>query len=186
MTKFILHGGHTRIVNPDNNSFFKEITADTQDKALILLNYFSRDGNEVEQCASHDKRRILENSSNKELEFEVADINYFSDQIKRAQAIYVRGGDTKKLVAEMSKVHNLAGLFKDKTIAGSSAGLYFLTKYYWSNDRKQIEEGLGFFSIKAYCHYRPEENENIKQLLSYKEDLPLLTLPDFKYVVWFK
>lgn len=186
MTKFILHGGYTRVENPENNNFFNEITLGSKGRFLILLNYFSREKSEVEQYINQDKQRILQNSENKELEFEVADTNHFPEQLKRANAMFVRGGDTGKLLVEMSKVSNLAELIKDKTIAGSSAGVYFLMKYYWSNDRKRIEEGLGFFNIKAYCHYKSEENQNIQQLLSYKENLPLLTLPDFKYVIWFR
>ena len=71
MTKFILHGGDTKEINQDNNSFFRDMTLGSKGKTLVLLNYFAREDNEVKGLAEQDKQRFLQNSDNKNLEFEI-------------------------------------------------------------------------------------------------------------------
>lgn len=186
MTKYILHGGNSRDINPDNDSFFREMTLGSSGKTLVLLNYFSREDSEVEKLAEQDKKRFLQNSENKELEFEIAKPERFAEQLKRAYVLYMRGGTTEWLVKKMSQTPNLEQLFEGKVIAGSSAGVYVLSKYYWENDNNKVGEGLGIFNFKAYCHYTPNDREIVERLLSYKEKLPLFTLPNYKWTVLYK
>lgn len=180
MTKYILHGGDTRFVNSDNDSFFVEMTRGFDGKVKILLNYFARDENDISACFKEDKAMFLQNSVNKDLEFEIADEDNLATQIENVGVIYIRGGNTAQLVEKMRKVSDIEGLFKDKVVGGSSAGVYVLSKYYWENDNSTLGDGLGIFSIKAFCHYDPERKDIVEKLLSYKEKLPLLTLPNHK------
>lgn len=186
MTKYILHGGQTRETNDDNRSFFRETTSGFESKIKILLCYFSREEQEILECASQDKDLFIKNSSNKSINFEIADENNLSEQLKKTDIFYLRGGNTVQLVEKMRKTENLETLFEDKVVAGSSAGVYVFAKYFWENDNDKIGEGLGIFNIKAFCHYAPNDAEKIKQLIEYKENLPLFTLPNFKWVIWYK
>jgi len=186
MTKYILHGGDTKVVNPDNDSFFAEMTRGLNGKVNVLLNYFAREPSEVEQCANEDQERFLQNSENKELEFETADENNLRDQLGTSQIMYIRGGNTAQLVGKMRKTPGVENLFDGKVIGGSSAGVYVLAKYYWENDNSTLGDGLGIFNIKALCHYKPEDKETIGKLLAYKEDLPLLTLPNYNWIVVYQ
>lgn len=186
MTKYILHGGQTRELNDDNNNFFSEITSGFEGKIKILLCYFAREEEEILECASKDKELFIKNSKNKSIEFEIADENRLSEQLRQNDIFYIRGGDTEQLVEKINKTENLEILFENKVVAGSSAGVYVLTKYFWGNDSDKIGEGLGIFNIKAFCHCTPNDWKKIKQLLEYKEDLPLLTLPNFRWEIWYK
>lgn len=185
MTKYILHGGNTREINADNNSFFREITLGTTGNTLVLLNYFAREDDEIKTCAEQDKKRFLENSENKNLAFEIAQKENFIEQLSNADIMYIRGGETSKLIKEMSPIKDIKKLFENKTIAGSSAGVYVLSKYYWENDTDIFAKGLGIFNFKALCHYEPERNHIVKKLMQYGEPLPLLTLANYKWVVLF-
>ena len=185
MTKYILHGGNTSEPNIDNNSFFKEMTVGFRGKTTILLNYFSRKDDEVTQKFEQDKRRFLRLSKNKYLVFEIAQAETLARQLKKANVMYMRGGTTAWLTEKMSRTSNLKALFKGKVIAGSSAGAYALSKYYWGNDAKKIDKGLGVLNIKTYCHYSPKDKLIVSRLLKYKEDLPLLILPNHKWTVFF-
>lgn len=186
MTKYILHGGNSREINPDNDSFFKEMTLGSKGKTLVLLNYFSREENEIPELAKQDKARFIANSENKDLEFEIADENKLPEQLKNAYVMYMRGGETEWLVKELSKAQNLEKLFEGKVIAGSSAGVYALVEYSWENDSKRLGNGLGILNFKAFCHYAPQDTEIVKKLLAYKEKLPLLVLSNYKWVVYYK
>lgn len=186
MTKYVLHGGDTRFVNPDNNGFFAAMTLGLEGKVRILLNYFARDESEIDQCLQEDKERFMQNSENKDLEFIVADVNNLATQLENANVMYIRGGNTAQLVKKMKKVNDIEKLFNNKVIGGSSAGVYVLCKYYWENDNSTLGDGLGIFNIKALCHYKPEDKEVVNKLLAYKEYLPLLTLPNHKWIVVYK
>lgn len=185
MIKFILHGGYTREINPDNDSFFREITLGLRGRVTVLLNYFSREENETEECSHQDKKRFLENSENKDLNFEISEPETFAQQLEKSQVLYVRGGDTEKLIAKISQNPNISQYLKDKVVGGSSAGVYVWCKYFWENDDRKIGKGIGTLNFKALCHYRPEDDQVVKRLLDFKEKLPLLVLPNFKWQVFF-
>lgn len=91
MTKYILHGGITKDANVANDSFFHEVTSGMTGTVKILLNYFAREMGEWEQCAEEDKKKFLENSENKNLEFEIAGPDTLSEQLKRCDVMYMRG-----------------------------------------------------------------------------------------------
>lgn len=186
MTKYILHGGNSKDVNPDNDSFFREMTLGLSGKVLVLLNYFSREDEEIDTLVEQDKQRFLQNSDNKDLSFEVANVDTLSEQIQRTDVMYMRGGETQKLVDKMKTVGYIEKLFANKVIGGSSAGVYVLAKYYWENDNGKIGDGLGIFDFKAYCHYEPQDKDIVQKLLDYKEEKPLLVLPNFKWQIFYK
>lgn len=186
MTKYILHGGNSKDINPENDGFFREMTFGSVGKTYVLLNYFSREDAEVENLAEQDKQRFLQNSENREIEFEIAHPDRLTEQLQRAFVMYMRGGKTHMLTSKMKKTNNVESLFRNKVIAGSSAGVYFLSKYYWGNDTAKIGEGMGILNIKAFCHYSPQDTETVEKLLKYKESLPLFTLPNYKWTVWYK
>ena len=92
----------------------------------------------------------------------------------------------KYLTKEMKKVANLKQLFKDKIIAGSSAGVYTLSKYYYSNDLKKIFQGLGVLNIKVYCHIKKTDSRIVNVLNKHKEELPLVLLPDCIWITLYE
>jgi len=185
-TKYILHGGYTRAKNSDNNNFFKEILSETKGKILILLVYFATEDTNIKKFAKQEKENFLRNSKNKNLVFEIADKNNFNEQVKKADVIYIRGGKTEKLLAILNNFNNLKKLFKNKIIAGSSAGVYALVKYYFNRHNEGIKKGLNFVNIKAICHYSSKKKKALEKLSMYKENLPIITLPDYKHIVLFE
>jgi hypothetical protein len=186
MIKFVLHGGNSSEINLDNNSFFKEMTVSEKNKLRILLNYFSREESEIAKLSDQDMKRFKKLSVSKNLEFEIAQPDKLSEQLKRADVMYMRGGWTNWLTEKLLLTRNLNKLLDNKVIGGSSAGVYTLTKYYYGNDSKRLGKGLGILPIKAYCHYEPKDMKVINKLASYKERLPLLVLPNYKWVVMYK
>jgi len=186
MTKFILHGGDTKEINQDNNSFFRDMTLGSKGKTLVLLNYFAREDNEVKGLAEQDKQRFLQNSDNRNLEFEIARPERLAEQLSRAEIMYMRGGETNWLKEKLLMTPNLTELFNNKVIAGSSAGVYVLSKYYWGNDTNKLGDGLGILNLKTYCHYKPEDEGIVNKLTAYKEKLPLLVLPNYKWAVFYQ
>lgn len=189
MTKFILHGGDTRELNSDNNSFFGEMTQGFKGKVKILLCYFSRKDDDITRCFEQDKKRFLQNSKNKNLKFEIADQKILKEQLVRSDVFYMRGGETAKLLKKLSSTKNLIRLFDGKVVAGSSAGAYVLSKYYWNHGESSLNEfsrGLGIIKVNTLCHYEQERSDIVSKFLKYKKDLPLLALPNYKWAIIYK
>ena len=173
MTKFILHGGNTRLDNEDNKNFYNEVTKSAKN---ILCIYFAREKDKWEESFENDKKKT--NFKNLIL----ANEKGIEDQIKEADTIWIRGGHTDILKEKLSKI-NFKKLIEGKTVAGSSAGVYVLVKYYFSNSKRYIGEGFGILNVKAFCHYTDEERESLEKLKQHKEKLETIILPDCKYVV---
>ncbi len=129
MTKYILHGGFTRPDNELNRTFYEEIARDVPDGGTILLCYFASQSDDNTEKFTEDSRRLREQSRGKNFIFLLADEVGFSDQLKQADALYIRGGSTPRLLGALKKYPNLEENLNSKTIAGSSAGAYAIGRY---------------------------------------------------------
>ena len=182
MTKFILHGGNTSTLNSSNNDFFVEIIKDVPNKGRILIVYFSRKEEEYHDLFKQDEVNFLSNAENKELELVIAKKEQFINQLKEADAIYIRGGDTFKLLEVLKHsdfIKNIGG----KIVAGSSAGAYVLSRYFFSRNTNDIHKGLGFLPIKIICHYEGEQGI-IDRLKEFGDDLEIVSLRDYEFRVF--
>lgn len=184
-TKYILHGGFTNHINAENDKFFKEILKDSPDNPKVLLVYFAK---EKEKDIFDSKAKTIaqfeKNKENKKFSFEVADEKQFEQQIKKADIIYLHGGNTLKLLNPLKKFLNLEKLFNGKTIAGESAGAYVLSAYFYNEKENRVSEGLGFVPVKTICHWTEERKNRFNELNKNYPDFEILLLPDYNYKVF--
>ncbi|MFA5127493.1 MAG: Type 1 glutamine amidotransferase-like domain-containing protein [Patescibacteria group bacterium] len=185
MTKYILHGGETSRPTSDNKQFFIGITSDLNNKATILCVYFARTKEKWPAMLEQDKINFSSASRQKNLNVTMADdeLNNFAEQIKQADVIYLRGGDTDTLKIILNKMKNLDELWRGKIVAASSAGVYVLSKYYYSNSKDNIGDGLGILPIKSICHYKEEKSDKLERLKKHGEDLPVYAIPEEKFFI---
>jgi hypothetical protein len=185
MTKYILHGGATSNKTIDNKKFFFEITNGLPDKVNVLCAYFSRPRKEWPKLFKQDKLNFSSASPQKAFNFMLADDKIYAliEQIKKADAIYFRGGNTELLKETLGKIKNLKELWNGKVIAGSSAGAYVLSKYYYSESKDIYGKGLGILPIKAFCHYTEEKSDKLKTFRERGENLQVYTIPEEKFYI---
>ncbi len=193
MTKYILHGGQTKIKNKFNNLFFKEIVSSKKGSLRVLLVFFAREEKDWKEHEERAKDQFTQADPQKHIEFEVAVKNpeKFTQQVKKADVIYLLGGTTPLIIDALSKVKNLEELFNGKIVVGSSAGAYVLSRYYYSNeaddlsgsDTAGIGKGLGILPIKVMAHYSPSLAEEKDRLERLGEQLRLITLEETKHFV---
>ena len=187
MIKFILHGGNFGDENSDNTGFIKEITAGDKKNINFLINCFACDDNKVDDKYARHTIKFKHFGKGKKINFKLAEVGIFSEQVKWADVIFLEGGaSTDRLVDKLSLTKDLEMLFEGKVVGGSSAGVNCLAKYYYGNEIQKIEAGLGILNIKTFCHYEAKDKEVIEKLAAYKEKLPLLILPNYKWVVMYK
>lgn len=186
MTKFILHGGDTRDECSDNDYFYNLFTKGLSGKVKILMNYFARDEERWGEKYELDKEKVLEQSENKDVAFELASLEKFDKQLKSTDVVYIAGGKNAPLLNSLQKFPNIEKLFDNKVVLGCSAGVYVLSKYSYSYEAGEVFKGLGILKIKSICHYKEEDRVGIEKLKSVGEDLEIIVLSDHKVVEMWK
>ncbi len=181
MTKFILHGGGEGQGGKEHDAFFREIIKNLPKQARVLCVYFAVPDELVQEkhkvYVEYFKRNNLDD---KKIELKVASKENFIEEIKWADAVYFRGGQTVLLLEQIKKYPDFKKeLLKKRLVAGSSAGVYFLSNYAYSAHRDVIYKGLGILDIKSNCHY--EEDKDLSKL----DKLPgkLVVLKEGEFVI---
>ena len=182
MTKFILHGGGTNKPLEANKQFFAEILSNLSHGSRVLLVYLARDEQDWASSLEQDK---LNFSSELEIKLEVADPNpeKLAQQIKSSDAVYVKGGNTFRLLEKIKQLPNFSELIKGKVYAGSSAGMYLVCKYFYENDADKTGTGLGILPIMGLAHWSQEKQDNFQKLQNVDKNLPVVKLPESQFVV---
>lgn len=189
MTKFILHGGYTGESNEQNESFYKTIAESIPKNGKVLFIYFANtDG--IEEKFEEDKNRINSYLGDNFVSFVLAESSLLSKQLVESDVIYIRGGDTNLLKAELEKTPNFKDLLYGKTVAGSSAGAYVLSSLYYSNSKDAVLSGFGCLPIRCACHFESNKHPNVKgkdpvaKLNEYDNNLELVLLRDSEWRVF--
>ncbi len=168
MTKYILHGGGTKIKNEANRKFFAEIGSSLEDGDVLLLCYFApsvQSNYTEEEKFEMGLEKFESYIKNKKIKYVLAKRKNFIQQLKEADAIYIHGGETEKLFETLKKYPEfLAEVKKKKLVVGSSAGAYVLAKYYVSdsNWNKEAAAMLGILPIKISCHFQEKFRKRVE------------------------
>jgi len=188
MTKFILHGGFTRVDNDLNAAYYREITRKLPSGAKILIIPFSRDDEEYDVVLKQETTKLLNNADHKNLRILLATKDNLIQQIATADTLVIRGGDTNKLLSFLRQYPSFPQAIKNKVVAGSSAGAYVLSTYYHSAESGKINKGLGILPLRVICHYQSQEfnvnDQAIEKMNKYPANLELVVLKDFEWQIF--
>ncbi len=189
MTKYILHGGETKVPNEHNKAFYQSWVNDFEPDFIptILLVYFARPKGEWPKLEQEDKDRFANYTSNRQVNFRVADENAdnLRDQIKNADVIYVRGGSSDNVITALLPLKNeLAKLLDKKIYTGSSAGVMVMANYtcsintYW-------KKGLNIIPINAFVHWHEGLREQLETFKKEHDDsgLEWVLIPETEFIV---
>lgn len=184
MTKFILHGGFSKARGPvhENNEFFSEILKDTPHEVRLLLVYFAEREEMVELRIEQDKDQFTKNCASKKIDFRVTSEKTFEKDCAWADAIYLHGGKTAKLMDALTKFSNIAQLLSRPVIAGDSAGANVLAQFFYSKNSTTVGKGLGILPFKLVVHY---EDGTPNPLLAIEPQLETVLLHEYETKVFF-
>lgn len=185
MTVFILHGGYTSTPNESNKKYYYEIAKRIPKNGKILFIYFAQDKSKWDSLLQNDKENFEKTGVEIDFNCEIAssDQKRLTQQIQSSDCIYIRGGEDYTLIESLEGLENFEELIKGKTVVGSSLGAYTISKYFYSNGKDCIEEGLGSLPIKIFCHYDDTKKKQLEELKAHNGDLPVYTLPDTEFVI---
>jgi peptidase E len=187
MTKYILHGGFTRWDNELNRTFYEEIVRDVPEGGTVLLVYFASENEGDEKKNKEDTESILRAAGGKHLTAELANRTDFLEQLDRADAVYIRGGSTERLLEALRAYPDFASRLQGKTVAGSSAGAYALARISPPHHDGGMHEGLGILPLRVVCHYEspelPPDPKELAQLEGMLPELDIVKLHDCEWKV---
>lgn len=158
MKKIILSGGFAGKAEDGGEAFCNEIIEDIPGKIRILECIFGMSEDLESGAMEKDMTFFRRNAPQAQLEFEMAKKETFSAQIKKADVIYFRGGDTDLLYKTLSEIEGWQTALKNKIVIGASAGAYILSDFYIKNVgiKPSLEKGFGLIAVKTVAHYRSD------------------------------
>jgi len=195
MTKYVINSGGSKN-NPElAKKFFAEIVKGLGEKPNILYCFFA------EKRENWEEKFTKYADGFKDLlpkgivpSFELGFPEKLVEQIKKADVIYIPGGDDH-LVQYWLKQFDVPKIWQGKVVATSSAGSDALAKHFWTCDWRQCMDGLGILNIKFLPHYMSDYGSDdprgpIDWQKAYNElknfgdkTLPIHALKEGKYVV---
>lgn len=153
MTKYVLNSGGVKHQPKLKKQFHQEIVKGLGKNPKFLLCNFAQGREYWEAKFQGYSNTIAEDMPNGiKPSFELALPADFAQQCKRADVIYIHGGDDHLLQYWM-KQFDYRLLFKDKVVAGNSAGSDMLATHHWTCDWRACADGLGVLPIKLIPHY---------------------------------
>lgn len=185
MTKFIFHGGR---VGQDSASdpFYKELVKDVPRHGMVLMVYFASRSENNNARIQYDIQKCKEFAS-VDLRVLVATPKTFMDQLAIADAVFLRGGSTEKLLEALRRYPNLKEKMVGKTIAGSSAGAYALSTYFSSHYEDIAQRGLAIVPVRVVTHYgsekMPPRPGAVEALKNTAQELELIVLREVEWRV---
>ena len=184
-TTYILHGGRSSSGSHESRAFFEEIIKRSQYPLRLLLAYFARPEEQWGAVFERDRQSFQNIAAQGAIEITLASKqrDEFARQLVEATAIYLSGGKTKGLKDMLQTVPNLADAFRGKVVAGSSAGVHALCRYYYNRAADQIDRGLGIIPVKVICHYSGNSQKALERLVSTGEASQVVTIPEEQFVI---
>ena len=155
-TKFVLHGGFNKEKGYIKDEFFREALKDTGPDVKIFLVFFAEMQEHLVLRIKQCKEQFNNNKCAKNLEFQMATKENFSEGCAWADIIFLSGGRTVTLWEALKEFPNLKQLFKNKTVVGDSAGVNVLGRLSYSRKTKEINQGIGILPYKILVHYSGE------------------------------
>ena len=152
MTTYILAGGADR----KKPKFGEKLTAEVHkriDGPVRVLSCVFAEPREMWSEKFASRKPWLRQLFGDDTETELAFPDQFREQIKRANVIYVHGGDDALLGHYLNQYGDIRELFEGKIVVGSSAGADWLSANFWTCDWRQSMQGSGIVPLNIMVHY---------------------------------
>jgi cyanophycinase-like exopeptidase len=192
MTTYILHGGRTSKECYENDKFFKAFSYSLEKRTInILLCYWAREKNEVEDLVNRDVPKIHKFAGDRNISITITkDLEDFNQKINDTDVLYIAGGSISKLKKEFDNIKNIKEITEGKVIIGSSAGAFLLARQSINSFDKQeqgVNVGLGLVPISVLCHWDIEDQkeQKLEALKKFAPLDPIVTLAEGEFITLY-
>lgn len=196
MTKYVLNSGNVRSDTKKAKKYIAEVLKNLGNNPKILLCFFANLREDWEEKFANYSKDIVRLAPKGVLPtFEMALPNEFEKQVKKADVVYVHGGDDY-LVQYWLKQFDLPRIWDGKVVAVSSASADAVCNSFWTGDWRKCMDGLDLVPIKFIPHFRSEYGKSdprgpidwdhiYKELLEYgNKTLPIYALEEGDFVIF--
>lgn len=177
---FLLHGGKAGRVS-ELNERFRNAAIDYLDREdIFLICLFAKEDIGLDEQYATIVESYSEND--KSITFELATIELFEEQVRRAKGIYFVGGNTVRLLETLRSVNFKQFDLDNKVVIGSSAGALVCGTYFFCQDENAAFSGLSLLPFSIITHFERDRGiEDIRTLKSKDESVPVLALSEEEY-----
>ncbi len=192
MTKYILVGGYVQKGARGGQDFCDAFVKDLPRDSQVLICPFARPEDAWQNSFEERRNFFLKFIDREDLSYENAQPEIFSKQCRESSAIFFMGGDSEaRLMKYATKDTSWMSkkVLENKTLAGTSAGAYALSRYYYDITDYTIKSGLGLAKVKSIVHCFSAEYSNVnwqqahEALVHYKEQLPVWCLKEGEFKI---
>ncbi len=193
MTKVILIWWHIRKAQDGGKLFCNELIRGIDKKPIKILDCMfasPMDSWEEDIKKSHN----FFSKYIKNFDLILAHPSKFTEQVKNSDIIILRWGYVSLLLDLLNKDISWIKELNGKVLVGTSAGADLIAKHYYVLKTLRTGDGLGLLPIKFIPHWKAklfdgiEQNidfdKALKDLKEYKEDLPIITLKEWEFMVF--
>lgn len=156
MTKFVLLGGYAHKAPDEGRSFYQELVKGIKKPIKVLMCYFARERGDWDRKFKEDVSVFSSHLPTIKIDFFLASSEEFLQQIADADIIYIKGGEMEPLFSTLKQIPRWETALCGKVVAGSSAGAYLLSSYYYDMHDAKIHEGVGLVPIKSIVHFESD------------------------------
>jgi hypothetical protein len=175
-------------------AFFETLFADSCQNHIVILDcLFATPPEEWSEKAAADQALIDRYLPNNKVMVEIAQPARFAEQHEAADVLYIRGGNLEQLLNTLKHCCDWRAKLLNKTVAGTSAGAYALSTYYFMQRFPgMVGEGLGLVPVKCIVHYRAPDyphdidwNTGDYVMTKYAPELPLIKLREGEFKIFY-
>lgn len=194
MTKYILHGGATKLRTDDNKRYYQEMVRGLQNPKILLI-YFARELDQYDESFKIDAEMFEWANPEVPYALTVATEEDFIEQARESDVLYFAGGTSYKLIEAIKKQDtDVKKLFEGKVISGSSAGANMVSEWFYGHGAREVGRGLGTLPITVFVHHRASEGQKFwvddertkeieDELLLKSGRTEILRIPEQKFIV---
>jgi hypothetical protein len=152
MARYILVGGSEIAHSHDGGvALGAAIAAGRAGLKVLSVNFAI--GREFWERKFVERTTFLRQILGQNVQVELAMPRAFPNQVAWADVVYIHGGDNTLLACYLNQYKDLAAMFAQKTVVGSSAGGQYLSVCSWSSDWRGVIPGRGILHVKTLPHY---------------------------------
>jgi peptidase E len=187
--RLILMGGRPWVAQDGGERLARALLRHTGKEVKLAFCIFAQPESEWEQTRQWNIKMFNNFAGDKKLVYQTMTDENCEELSAWADVIYMPGGDTYELMRELKKHPDLASLWDDKIVAGSSAGADALCECFVYLQSKSFGEGLGWVQASCIPHWQHYVGYEAKdwdfieaEALKRRSDLPVLCIPEGQFV----
>lgn len=191
MKRLILMGGRPWLGEDGGKNLAETLFRYFVSEVKLAFCLFAQPENEWEETQRYNKGVFEKFKGSRKLAYQVMTADNFRAVSAWADIVYIPGGEPNKLLKEIQACGDVAKLWDDKVIAGSSAGADLFCKAFIYLQDKSFGEGLGWVQAICIPHWRSPEWKDYTsadwdfaeaEALRQHPELPALCIPESKFV----